>query len=180
VNSSTSKDVREYLEALGFDSNPWGLSTEVIPLSSPAPGESSARRRLLFVGEALGEERSEAGDLLGKMIAAMGLSQEDVLVSASLETETLSALAAKHQVEVVVALGQNATQKILSLTQSLPEVRGTFQESPLFKDKGLSLKVMPTFHPAYLLREASMKKAAWEDLKLVMKVLSESLSERGS
>lgn len=64
------------------------------------------------------------------------------------------------QPEVIVVLGNTAMKNLLETNEGITKVRGKFQEY-----KGI--RVMPTFHPAYLLRDPSKKRETWEDLKKV-------------
>jgi DNA polymerase len=64
------------------------------------------------------------------------------------------------QPEVIVVLGNTAMRNLLDIKQGITRVRGQFQDYR-------GVKVMPTFHPAYLLRDPSKKKETWEDLKKV-------------
>jgi uracil-DNA glycosylase len=64
------------------------------------------------------------------------------------------------QPEVIVVLGNTATKNLLDTREGITRIRGNFQDY-----KGI--KVMPTFHPAYLLRDPSKKRETWEDLKKV-------------
>ena len=64
------------------------------------------------------------------------------------------------QPEVIVVLGNTAMRNLLDIKQGITRVRGQFQDYQ-------GVKVMPTFHPAYLLRDPSKKKETWEDLKKV-------------
>lgn len=147
--------------------------------------------KLIIIGEAPGAEEDEkgipfcgrSGNLLDAMIAAMGLSnKDDVYVMNTIKcrppnnrkpTETelsscrnffdtqLSLLKSK----VIVALGATASETILGSVGSISKIRGTWFN---YKDK----KVMPTFHPAYLLRNQAAKTIVAEDLKLVLKELN--------
>ena len=64
------------------------------------------------------------------------------------------------QPEVIVVLGNTAMKNLLDLKQGITRVRGQFQDYQ-------GVKVMPTFHPAYLLRDSTKKKETWEDIKKV-------------
>jgi len=64
------------------------------------------------------------------------------------------------QPEVIVVLGNTAMKNLLDLKQGITRVRGQFQDYQ-------GVKVMPTFHPAYLLRDPTKKKETWEDIKKV-------------
>jgi DNA polymerase len=67
---------------------------------------------------------------------------------------------------VIVALGRPASNQLLERDVPISALRGQFHDFP--RSRGAALKIMPTFHPAYLLRDPDKKKLAWADLKLVM------------
>ena len=73
------------------------------------------------------------------------------------------------QPEVIVTLGNTALQNLLAARQGITKLRGTFQDY-----KGI--KVMPTYHPAYLLRDPSKKREVWDDLKKVRDYLERKKS----
>ncbi len=158
--------------------------------SKPVPGEGHAAPRLVFVGEGPGADEDasglpfvgKAGQLLTRMIEAMGLAREEVFIMNTVkcrppgnrtpEPEEMSAcrvyLERQLQIltpEIIVALGRPAAQSLLSTTTPISRLRGHMQ------DRG-GILVMPTFHPAYLLRNPAAKKDAWEDLKQVHEVLA--------
>lgn len=141
---------------------------------------------LMFVGEAPGEQEDRtgepfvgpAGELLDKMIVAMGWARKDVYITNTLmcrppknrtpEPDELAACApflnAKLQAvrpRIIVALGRPAANQLLGTDAPINALRGKFHERH-------GARVMPTFHPAYLLREPAKKADAWHDLKLVM------------
>jgi uracil-DNA glycosylase family 4 len=150
---------------------------------------------LCFVGEAPGAEEDaqglpfvgRAGQLLDRMIAAMGLTPErDVYVCNILKCrppgnrrpepeETAACIPYLHeQLElvnprVIVALGNTAVAALLDTKLGITRVRGQWK---LYRGQKL---VMPTYHPSYLLRpgpaQVEAKRQAWEDLQLVMKEL---------
>jgi DNA polymerase len=147
--------------------------------------EGNRKARLMFVGEAPGADEDiqarpfvgRAGQLLTKIIEAIGLKREDVLIGnvnrcrppgnrpptpeeASMCKPFLLREIAIVQPEVIVVLGNTAMKNLLDTREGITKLRGTFQEY-----KGI--KVMPTFHPAYLLRDPSKKRETWEDLKKV-------------
>ena len=147
--------------------------------------DGNRKARLMFVGEAPGADEDaqarpfvgRAGQLLTKIIEAIGLKREDVLIGnvnrcrppanrpptpeeASMCKPFLLREIAAVQPEVIVVLGNTAMKNLLDLKQGITRVRGQFQDY-----KGV--KVMPTFHPAYLLRDPTKKKETWEDLKKV-------------
>lgn len=160
-------------------------------------GTGRADARLVFVGEAPGEEEDltgepfvgRAGQLLTRMIAAMGLRREDVYIGNILKcrppqnrTPTLAEMAICLpyilqqvdiiQPEIVCALGATALKGLLRDPQaSIGRMRGKF-----IPWRGM--KLMPTYHPAYLLRAPGEKRKAWEDLQKIMVELG--LSKGGS
>jgi len=147
--------------------------------------EGNRKARLMFVGEAPGADEDiqarpfvgRAGQLLTKIIEAIGLKREEVLIGnvnrcrppgnraptteeASLCKPYLLREIAVVQPEVIVVLGNTAMKNLLDTREGITRLRGQFQDY-----KGI--KVMPTFHPAYLLRDPSKKRETWEDLKKV-------------
>ncbi|MEP6820233.1 MAG: uracil-DNA glycosylase [bacterium] len=147
--------------------------------------DGNRKARLMFVGEAPGADEDaqarpfvgRAGQLLTKIIEAIGLKREEVLIGnvnrcrppanrpptpeeASMCKPFLLREIAAVQPEVIVVLGNTAMRNLLDLKQGITKVRGQFQDYQ-------GVKVMPTFHPAYLLRDPSKKKETWEDLKKV-------------
>ena len=143
------------------------------------------KARLMFVGEAPGADEDaqgkpfvgRAGQLLTKMIEAMGMKREDVIIGnvnrcrppgnrqptleeAAICRPFLFREISVIQPEVIVVMGNTALRNLLELREGITRVRGRFQD---FR----GIKVMPTFHPAYLLRDPSKKRETWEDLKMV-------------
>jgi len=152
-------------------------------------GEGNTNARLMFIGEGPGAEEDRqgrpfvgrAGQLLTKMINAMGLEREEVFIANIVkcrppqnrnpfkdEISTCIGYLYKQieiiKPEVIISLGGVAAQTLLNTEKGISRLRGKFTE---FK----GIKIMPTFHPAYLLRNPKMKKPAWEDLQEVMKIL---------
>ena len=147
--------------------------------------DGNRQARLMFVGEAPGADEDaqalpfvgRAGQLLTKIIEAIGLKREEVLIGnvnrcrppanrpptpeeASMCKPFLLREIAIVQPEVIVVMGNTAMRNLLDLKQGITKMRGQFQDYH-------GVKVMPTFHPAYLLRDPSKKKETWEDLKRV-------------
>jgi uracil-DNA glycosylase len=145
---------------------------------------------LMFVGEAPGREEDEqgrpfvgaAGQLLTKIIEAMGTKREDVYIVNTVACrppenrnpepdevatcrpflqEQIRLVAPK----VIVALGAFATQAILGTDEPISQLRGRWQVAH-------GARVMPTFHPAYLLRSPKGKKDVWADMQLVRDYLA--------
>ncbi len=148
-------------------------------------GVGNPQAHLVFVGEAPGADEDQqgepfvgkAGQLLTKMIEAMGYRREDVYICnvikcrppgnrnpepdevAACEPFLKKQLAALRP-RMIVTLGKFAAQCLLRDDTPISRLRGNFRTY-----EGISL--MPTFHPAYLLRDPSKKKEAWTDLKAV-------------
>jgi DNA polymerase len=149
-----------------------------------ADGDPNAR--LMFVGEGPGADEDasgvpfvgKAGQLLNNMIAAMGLTREEVYIAnivkcrppgnrtpEFVEATTCSQFLLKQidivRPEVIVALGATAATYLLGVKQSLASLRGQWHTAR-------GAKVAVTYHPAFLLRDPRQKAEAWKDLKLVM------------
>jgi uracil-DNA glycosylase family 4 len=163
-------------------------------------GEGDPCARLMFIGEAPGEDEDlsgrpfvgRAGQLLEKQIAAMGLRRDEVYIANVLKvrppenrTPTIEEAEASapflfEQIrivapEAIVTLGLPATRLILRSDQAMGRLRsiwGTFRDPA-----GRVVPVMPTYHPAYLLRSYTSENRAkvWEDLQKVMAFLGLSL-----
>ncbi len=143
------------------------------------------KARLMFVGEAPGADEDaqgkpfvgRAGQLLTKIIEAIGLKREDVIIGnvnrcrppgnrqptleeAAICRPFLFREIAAVKPDVIVVMGNTALRNLLEVREGITRVRGKFQD---FR----GIKVMPTFHPAYLLRDPSKKRETWEDLKKV-------------
>ncbi len=158
-------------------------------------GQGSPAARIVFVGEAPGFEEDKqglafvgpAGQLLTRMIAAMGLSREEVFICNVLKCrppgnrdpladeilscspylrEQLSVI----QPELIIALGAPAAKTLLNTAQSIGKLRGQFHEFYLsgVTGDGPSIPVLPTYHPAYLLRSPEEKGKSWADLQMAM------------
>jgi uracil-DNA glycosylase family 4 len=152
-------------------------------------GVGNPNAHLVFVGEAPGADEDargepfvgKAGQLLTKMIEAMGYGREDVYICnvikcrppgnrnpepdevASCEPFLKAQLAALRP-RMIVTLGKFAAQCLLRDDTPISRLRGNFRTYE-------GIQLMPTFHPAYLLRDPSKKKEAWGDLKAVNGVL---------
>lgn len=158
-------------------------------------GQGSPCARLVFVGEAPGfdEDRQglafvgQAGQLLTKMIAAMGTTRDDVFICNVLKCRPPGNRApAPDEIaacspylyeqlrsirpEVIVALGAPASQTLLQTTESIGRLRGRFHDfyPSGVAGQGEAIPLMPTYHPAYLLRTPSEKMKTWQDLQQVM------------
>ena len=153
-------------------------------------GEGNPNARLMFIGEGPGADEDrlgrpfvgKAGQLLDKMIAAMKLSREEVFIAnvvkcrppnnrvPSSDEATACIGYLKRQIElvkpeVIVLLGATADSFLLGRSEGITKLRGKWQAYE-------GIPVMPTFHPAFLLRQESAKREAWHDLKMVMQALN--------
>lgn len=152
-------------------------------------GAGSPNAKLMFVGEAPGMEEDlrglpfvgRAGQLLTRIIEAIGLKRKDVYIANILKcrppgnrnplpTEILTCEEYLiRQIDlikpkVICALGKFAAQTLLRTQVPITGLRGKFQEY-------YGIKVMPTFHPAYLLRNPQGKRLVWEDMKKIRKII---------
>jgi len=153
-------------------------------------GVGNPEADLMFVGEAPGADEDEqgipfigrAGQLLTKIIEAIDLKREDVYIANIIKCRPpqnrnpeLDEVATCEpflfrQIEaikpkIIVALGKYAAQTLLKTDAPISRLRGQ-----LFDYRGATL--IPTFHPAYLLRNPSSKREVWEDMKLVRSLLN--------
>jgi len=152
-------------------------------------GEGNPEARLVFVGEAPGYNEDQtgrpfvgkAGQLLNEMIGAMGLERKDTYICNVLKSrppdnrnpkpdevaECKPFLVKQLEIiepEVIVTLGRPASQNLLETDRGIGEMRGRWEEWN-------GIPVMPTYHPAYLLRSPSQKGKTWNDLQMVMEKL---------
>jgi DNA polymerase len=152
-------------------------------------GVGNPKARLMFVGEAPGEDEDKkgepfvgrAGQLLTKIIEAIGLTREQVYIANVIkcrppgnrnpepdEVATCEPFLFRQidaiQPKVIVPLGKFAAQSLLKTMDPITRLRGR-----RFDYRGAVL--IPTFHPAYLLRNPSAKREVWEDMKQVRAIL---------
>ena len=170
-------------------------------------GEGDPNARLVFVGEGPGQDEDlsgrpfvgKAGQLLGNMIVAMGLTRQDVYICNMVKcrppgnrtpepAEILACmpfLLRQLQIiapRVIVTLGNPATQNLLGTAIGITKLRGQWQKLPNLAPGLEGIAVMPTFHPAYLLRNynPATRGLVWSDLQKVMAVLGLSAPRRGA
>lgn len=159
-------------------------------------GEGSPRAELVFVGEAPGADEDaqgrpfvgRAGQLLTKIIESIGLKRADVYICNVLkcrppgnrnplpEEMAMCVPYLERQLElikpkVICALGKFAAQTLVNTEIPITKLRGRF-----YHYRGI--KLMPTYHPAYLLRNPSGKKEVWEDMKAIAKELNIKIPKR--
>jgi len=194
VSSSASSPVSKSPSFISLVENI--LRCQKCPLSQErkiaVPGEGNSEAELMFVGEAPGHDEDvqgkpfvgRAGQLLTKIINAMGYQRQEIYITnvikcrppqnrtpykKELEQCTPYLLEQIEMIDpkVIVALGKVAADFFIESELSMSLLRGNFYE---FK----KIRVMPTFHPSYIIRNEGnreIKKMVWEDMKKVMAVL---------
>ena len=153
-------------------------------------GTGNENADLMFVGEAPGRDEDEkgepfvgrAGQLLTKVIEAMGLTRDEVYIAnvikcrppnnrnpKRIEIESCEPYLIRQieliKPKVICALGTFAAQMLLRTEAKISSLRGNFHEYR-------GTKVMPTYHPAYLLRNPDGKREVWEDMQKIMAELN--------
>jgi len=152
-------------------------------------GTGSPCAKVMFVGEGPGRDEDlqgqpfvgAAGELLTKIIVAMGLKRREVYIANVVkcrppgnrdpepdEVETCIEFL-KNQIEiiapgVIIALGRVAAQSLFETDEKIGSLRGRFRQFH-------GIPVMPTYHPAYLLRYSKAKETVWKDVQQVMAML---------
>jgi len=172
--------------------------------TNAVPGEGNPNARIVFVGEGPGADEDaqgrpfvgRAGQLLDKVIAAMGLKRSDVFICNILKCrppdnrdprpdEIISCLPyLQRQIEltnpdVIVALGAHAARTLLNTNKPIGQLRGQFHQ--YYAGLGRpSIKLMATYHTAYLLRNYSQenRRRLWEDMKKVLTELGLPIPQR--
>lgn len=160
-------------------------------------GEGSPAARLVFAGEGPGRDEDSsgrpfvgrAGKLLDRIIAAMGFSREEVYICNVVkcrppnnrtpedgEMRTCGQFLEK-QLQIVhprhiLCLGGTAARYLLGTEQPMGKLRGRFFDHP-----ATGARIMPTYHPAYLLRNEDAKRPVWEDVKRVMSEMEQPVEE---
>ena len=159
--------------------------------TKPVVSDGSPHAKLMFIGEAPGRDEDQqgvpfvgaAGQLLTKMIQAMGLKREDMYICNVLkdrppgnrlpEPEEVAACwpFLERQIAiikplVICVLGAVAAKTLLGPHVAITKIRGQTMDFH-------GIPVIPTFHPAYLLRNPAAKPMTWDDLKRVMALLKE-------
>ena len=167
--------------------------------TKPVFGEGDRKADLMFVGEAPGRDEDlsgrpfvgRAGQLLTRMIDPMGLERSQVFIANIIKCrppqnrtpavdeiarcvpfleEQIAAVAPR----VIVTLGSPATRTLLATEQTITALRGRVYPYP----GNEKIAVVPTFHPAYLLRNEAQKTKSWHDLKLAMEILAGPIENR--
>jgi uracil-DNA glycosylase family 4 len=204
----TVRDYLRYLQGIGVTALPLRMPSADLRLQQLAASVRNCRKcrlhqgrtqvvfgsgnphaDLVFVGEAPGQDEDlqgepfvgPAGQLLTRIIEAMGLSREHVYILNVIKCRPpgnrnplpdevascrpiLEAQLASLQPRVICALGTFAAQTLLQTQESISRLRGRFHKLG-------DIPVMPTYHPAYLLRTPQGKRAVWDDMQRVQHVL---------
>lgn len=161
-------------------------------------GVGNPKAELMFIGEGPGSQEDiqgipfvgDAGQLLTKIIQSMGFSRDDVYIAnivkcrppqnrdpepdevASCEPFLKQQIASINP-RMIVTLGKYASQTILHTSTAITRLRGQWGSYQ-------GIPVMPTYHPAYLLRNPEEKRPVWSDMKAVVAALGKKLPERGT
>ena len=155
-------------------------------------GSGNPNAKLMFIGEAPGFDEDvqglpfvgKAGQLLTKIIESIGLKRDEVYIANVLKCRPpgnrnpfpeevmncqpyLKKQIALIKPSIICALGNFAVQTLLQTSSSITRLRGQWAAYE-------GVRVMPTFHPAYLLRNPADKRKVWEDMKMIRDALKES------
>ena len=162
-------------------------------------GVGNPEADLMFVGEAPGADEDRqgepfvgrAGQLLTKIIEAMKLTRNDVYIANVLkcrppsnrnpapdEVATCSPYLMRQialiQPKIIVALGSFAAKMLLDTNTGITALRGQFHEFALAEQSDNAPAIMPTYHPAYLLRNPNAKREVWDDMQQVIAFLDKN------
>lgn len=153
-------------------------------------GTGKTDAKVVIVGESPGAPDADSekpfmgpvGDLLVRILAAIGLKREDVYLSNVVKfisagdeitpeilkffTPFLHREMLAINPKVIISLGNTPTKALLNTKKAISQIRGEFYDYN-------GIKLMPTFNPAYLLRDPSKKREVWEDMKQVRDFLNE-------
>jgi uracil-DNA glycosylase family 4 len=189
--------------AAGFDSKAWeALRLDALKCVRCAElsgvrknvvfGAGSVSAPLMFVGEAPGQDEDiqglpfvgAAGQLLTKIIEAIGLTRDEVYIANVLKCRPPQNRQPKpdeilnckpyleRQIEmirprIICALGAFAAQTLLKTEEPISKLRGQFRDYTGAQSEKTPIKIMSTYHPAYLLRNPAEKRKVWEDMKAI-------------
>ncbi len=164
--------------------------------TNTVPGQGSPQPEIMFIGEGPGADEDRqglafvgrAGQLLTKIINAMGYEREEVWIGNIVKCRPpdnrnptpeemdaclpyLREQIAQLQPRVIVCLGATAVKGLLDTQTGITKLRGQWMS---FED----IDTMPTYHPAYLLRNPPAKREVWEDMKEVLRKLGRHIPEK--
>ncbi len=169
---STLKDISQYFEFLKeigqerFDISDdskasideWGILSE-----------GDIKSRIYMIDSKSIFFSGESGKLLKKILQAMNLSKESVCICNTSFPKALQSMIKRVKPEVVITLGKESDD--LLLDRNAPSSRPTFSFLRGRFHEFCGIKVMPTWHPLFLLEDKIKKRDVWEDMKIVMKYL---------
>ncbi|RIK99607.1 MAG: uracil-DNA glycosylase [Proteobacteria bacterium] len=186
--AATLEDLRALME--GFD----GCALKVTA-SRLVFADGNPQARVMFVGEAPGRDEDlqglpfvgRSGQLLNRMMAAIGLSRDSAYITniipwrppgnrdpSPIETQICLPFIKRHielvDPEVLVCLGKPSTQTLLNVTDGIVRTRGRWFD---YDTGSRVIGAMPTFHPAYLLRQPVSKRQSWQDFRAIARRLAE-------
>jgi len=187
---------RDSLEAVAADVGMCKACVLAVTRKNTVPGEGAINPLVMVIGEGPGADEDtagrpfvgRAGQLLDKMLESIGLMREKNCYIANMVkcrppgnrdpgAEEISAC--YHFLErqitllkppLILCAGRVATQNLLQTSKGINALRGQFLE---FRIGELTIPVLPTFHPSAILRDETLKRPAWEDLKLLRSRLIE-------
>lgn len=187
--ATSLEELREALAA--FDGCALKATAKNLVFADGTPGA-----RVMLVGEAPGREEDiqgkpfvgRSGQLLDRMLAAIGLDRRNVFISNVVywrppgnrtpsQEEIMACLPfARRLIElsrptVVLALGNAAVQTLLKRSEGITRLRGRWVDYPL---ENRTVPLMPSFHPAFLLRQPGLKRESWRDFLAVRARLAEA------
>ena len=152
-----------------------GKTDSDVVIIGESPGPPDADSEKPFMGP--------VGDLLVRILASIGLRREDVYLTNVVKfisqgdeltpeiikffTPYLVREILAIKPKIIISLGNTPTKALLNTKKSITQMRGEFYDFH-------GIKLMPTFNPAYLLRDATKKREVWEDMKMVRAALSEN------
>ena len=150
-----------------------GKTDADVVIIGESPGPPDADSEKPFMGP--------VGDLLVRILGSIGLQREDVYLTNIVKfisqgdeltpeiikffTPFLSREILAIKPKVIISLGNTPTKALLNTKKSITQMRGEFYDFN-------GIKLMPTFNPAYLLRDASKKREVWEDMKMIRAALN--------
>lgn len=194
IVESLSEYVQKETEKLDTDvlNFQGGEVKDISPTKSINLGNSDSSilrtHKIIFITDYAYEEekvlKTESDDLFNKMVKAMGLVDEDYLVLSLCHIDEKENLFEKQEIKqnlldrivensplVIVSMGMTATRYLLERKERLTKVRGQFFNRLINKglENEINFKIIPIFHPDFLLINPSMKSTTWTDLKSVMK-----------
>jgi DNA polymerase len=141
----------------------WGQSRSGMRFAFQGPEQAA----VFIVDSGSGFFKGDSGKLLTKILGAMKLTPDAVFICNAAGRKAVSEKIGQVRPKVIIALGQEAARMVLDSDQPIERLRGSFQTVG-------GIRVMPTFHPAFLLEVPDRKKEVWADMQQVMALLESS------